>query len=171
MINKYVEAPNQYRPLPGDGPPVFLLGGITDVWDWQKLTTGMLLASDVRLTVLNPRRTPGTFDVTAPGFDEEQGAWEFDGLHQPHGYTLAYLPQSEPHVVQPASMYEIGVQVSERRSRRLHIAIHPKFPRASYLRTQLKLMAPELIIHSELFDAVVALLAQMRADAAKMVRG
>jgi hypothetical protein len=50
----YIEAPNSYQPASGDGPSVFLAGGITGCPDWQRDARALLDAAPV--VVLNPRR-------------------------------------------------------------------------------------------------------------------
>ncbi|CAM5588581.1 hypothetical protein SAVIM338S_05170 [Streptomyces avidinii] len=49
---RYVEAPAEYRPAPGDAPSVFLAGGITHCPRWQPEAAAEL----ARFVVLNPRR-------------------------------------------------------------------------------------------------------------------
>jgi hypothetical protein len=160
MSRLIVVPPRDLLPAtPSSGAEVFLLGGITDVWDWQGYTGARLLDGAARvpmpLTVFNPRRPD--FDPAVPGIDIEQGDWEFDHLHRPGIITTAWFDGSAPGVLMPASMYEIGAASGEKRDR-LVIGVHPNFARAKYLRHQIRRAMPGLRIHEHLSETIAATL-------------
>lgn len=83
---RYVEAPERLRRhQPGDGPVVFLAGGITGYPDWQAEARELL--DDTHFVVCNPRRP--TFDVTDPNAAGDQIAWEVEHRrHAASGLTV-----------------------------------------------------------------------------------
>jgi hypothetical protein len=53
--NQYVECPDEFD---GDGPGLFLAGGITGCPDWQSEVRNLIEPSE--WTLLNPRRSAGS---------------------------------------------------------------------------------------------------------------
>ncbi|HWE90484.1 MAG TPA: nucleoside 2-deoxyribosyltransferase domain-containing protein [Pseudonocardiaceae bacterium] len=146
-----VEAPEPYQPRAGDGPVVFLAGGITAVPDWQATVVDAL--RDEPFVLLNPRRSGS--DVLDPGVADEQIAWEHRHLWLPElTLTLFWFAASDPAVtVQPIALYELGAAAAAA-SRRIVVGADPGYPRRHDVRTQLRLARPELVVHQTLPDVI-----------------
>ncbi len=107
---RYVEAPERLRRhQPGDGPVVFLAGGITGCPDWQAEARALL--DDTDLVVCNPRQP--TFDVTDPNAAGDQIAWEVEHLRAAD-LVLFWFPASD-EVAQPIALFELGMALGQRR--------------------------------------------------------
>jgi hypothetical protein len=74
-MQRYVECPNDDD---GDGPSLFLAGGITGCPDWQRQLRDEL--ADTALTLLNPRRTQ--FPIGDPRAAPVQIEWEHRHLRR-----------------------------------------------------------------------------------------
>ena len=144
----YVEAPTPYRPAPGDGPSLFLAGGITGCPDWQ--ADARTLLADAPIVVLNPRRhhyNPADGDTA-----EQQVAWEYHHLHLAD-LTLFWFPRCDPRTtVQPITLLELGTALAETRlqGRLITVGADPDFPRRHDLHLQLRHGAPALNLHDTL---------------------
>lgn len=144
---RYVEAPEPYRPEPGDGPMVFAAGGITGVADWQRAVADALSGHDVVL--LNPRRRH--FDIAATGVADEQIHWEF--VHRRHpdlAAMLFWFPACDPAVtVQPIALLELGEALARPR---LPIAVgaDPGYPRALDVVIQCRYARPDVEVRDTL---------------------
>jgi hypothetical protein len=148
-VHRYVEAPNDYQPRPGEKPkpPVFLAGGITNCEDWQEIATTALFTSRHPLVVCNPRRA--NFPIHDPSASEEQIRWEYRHLHLPGGLTMLWFPACDPRLTtQPITMFELGAAVGERRS--LLIGADPGYPRVRDVHIQLRLARPEITVFPKL---------------------
>jgi hypothetical protein len=144
----YVEAPRDHRPVDGDGPSVFLAGGITGVVDWQAAVVEAL--RDEPVVLLNPRRA--AFDVTDPSVADEQIAWEYRHLWLPElTLTMFWFPAGD--AVQPIALYELGAAAATP-SRRIVVGADPGYPRRHDVVVQLGLVRPGLVVHSTLADTV-----------------
>ena len=60
----YVEAPTPYQPAPGDGPSLFLAGGITACPDWQSDARALLTDAPIVVLKWRPPRWCSTGLVT-----------------------------------------------------------------------------------------------------------
>lgn len=151
----YVEAPDQYRPDPGDPPSVFLAGGISHCPDWQREAARALRD----LTVFNPRRAG--FDVDDPAASESQIAWEFHHLRAAD-VTLFWFPACDPALtVQPITLYELGAAAATP-ERLIAVGADPGYPRAADVRLQLGHVRPALTVHDTLAATVAAVRAVVR---------
>ncbi|MGW6686075.1 nucleoside 2-deoxyribosyltransferase domain-containing protein [Streptomyces sp. NPDC054961] len=140
---RYVEAPTEYRPAPGDAPSVFLAGGITHCPPWQPRAAAAL----ARFVVLNPRRAD--FDVSDPSQTDVQIAWEYAHLRRAD-VTLFWFPACDAALtVQPITLYELGFAAAVP-SRRLAVGADPGYPRRGDVVTQLALARPDLRVHRTL---------------------
>ncbi|MDX6356564.1 MAG: hypothetical protein QOF98_3467 [Streptomyces sp.] len=143
----YFEAPDLYRPRPGDAPSVFLAGGITHCPLWQPDAASALRD----FVVFNPRRE--LFPIQDPRQTDIQIAWEFHHL-QAADVTLFWFPLCDPALtVQPITLYELGAAAASDR-RRIAVGADPGYPRAADVRTQLGHARPELTVHTTLAATV-----------------
>lgn len=156
MGMRYVEAPEDYVPSEGDGPSIFLAGGITGCEDWQTTARGLLFRQDVVL--FNPRRAD--FDVTRGDSAQQQIDWEFRHLHRAD-LTMFWFPACDPKVtVQPIAMYELGAALGERR--RIVVGADAQYPRRLDVVLQLRHVRPELVVGYSLEETLAAALAYSR---------
>ena len=140
---RYVEAPERLRRRrPGDGPVVFLAGGITDCPDWQAEARKLL--DDTDLVVCNPRRPK--FDVTDPNAARDQIAWEVEHLRAAD-LILFWFPASGA-VAQPIALFELGMALGQRRE--LAVGTDPNYCRRYDVTQQCRHVAPGLTVHARL---------------------
>ncbi|MFZ3473022.1 nucleoside 2-deoxyribosyltransferase domain-containing protein [Streptomyces sp. 4.24] len=146
---RYVEAPADHRPVPGDAPSVFLAGGITHCPPWQAAAARAL----ADFVVFNPRRAD--FDVSDPSQTDIQIAWEYAHLRRAD-VTLFWFPQCDPSLtVQPITLYELGFAAAVP-GRRLVVGADPGYPRRGDVVTQLALARPDLPVHATLAATLAA---------------
>lgn len=171
---RYIEAPDYYTPQPGDGPLVFLGGGITGCPRWHDGATQTLLSAGRPLVVCNPNRR--NFPIHDPAAGWEQVRWEQHHLHLPGVITLMYFPASDPTVTtQPIAMFELGQILGENtgeQRRQVVLAVDPGYPRAVDIALMCRSEAerlgrPALVIHHDLACALDAVLAQVDELAAQ----
>lgn len=105
---KVVTAPSQYELKHGE-ISVFLAGGITNCWEWQKAVIEELAKFDDtdQLVVYNPRRD--NFPIGDPNAAQEQIEWEFKYLHQVDIFSMYFTAGDSD---QPICMYELGVHTT-----------------------------------------------------------
>jgi hypothetical protein len=142
---RIVEAPQDYA---GDGPALFLAGGITGCPDWQDDFSKLL--ADTDLTLLNPRRRSyPIFSALA----EEQIIWEFRHLRQANAIVFWF-----PHeTLCPIALYELGAWSMTRKP--LFVGAHPEYPRRCDVVIQTRLARPEVTVT----DSLACLAAAVRA--------
>ena len=155
---RYVEAPNPHQHELGDGPSIFLAGGITGCPDWQAEVRQLL--TDRPVTVFNPRRA--TFDVSNPNGAAEQIEWEVAHLRQAD-VTLFWFPAAG-NVVQPIALFELGMALSDRRhcGRQIAVGVESGYAREFDVREQCRWAIPELPVRSTLRDVVADALAVVK---------
>ena len=138
---RYVEAPERLqRHQPGDGPVVFLAGGITGCLDWQAEARDLL--DDTDLVVCNPRQP--TFDVTDPNAAGDQIAWEAEHLRAAD-LVLFWFPASG-EVPQPIALFELGMALGQRRD--LAVGTDPDYCCRYDVMQQSGLPGPRWTLHS-----------------------
>jgi hypothetical protein len=153
---RYVEAPEPYEPAPGDGPSIFLAGGITTCPDWQQ-TVRRLLA-DAPVVLLNPRRAD--FDITRGDTAEQQVAWEYEHLHLAD-VTMFWFPRCDPRrTVQPIALFELGAAIAG--WRRFVVGADDRYPRRLDIELQLRNALPRRTVHRNLADTVDAAMEVVR---------
>jgi len=144
----YVEAPTPYQPAPGDGPSLFLAGGITACPDWQSDARALL--TDAPIVVLNPRRRH--YNPAHGDTPDQQVAWEYHHLHLAD-LTLFWFPRCDPRLtVQPITLLELGTARAEThlQGRRITVGADPSYPRRHDLQLQLRHAAPTMNLHHTL---------------------
>ncbi|MFC4950570.1 nucleoside 2-deoxyribosyltransferase domain-containing protein [Pseudonocardia sp. GCM10023141] len=149
-----VEAPQRYERLPGDGPSIFLAGGITGCPDWQSEALTRLAGTP--LVLFNPRRA--AFDVGRGDNAVQQIAWEYEHLTAAD-VTLFWFPRCDPReTVQPIALYELGMAVAAARAgtRRFAVGTDPDYPRRLDVEEQLRHALPGWPVHHTLHATVDA---------------
>jgi hypothetical protein len=137
----YVEAPQRYE---GDGPCVFLAGGITGCPDWQAVAAERLLP---HADVLNPRRRI----YVAEGDEyERQVAWEYHHLRRA-GLILFWFADE---AIQAIALYELGAFAAS--DKPIAVGAHPGYPRRTDIVLQLSHARPGLTVHSSLESTIAA---------------
>jgi len=165
-VTRYFEAPDYYAPAPGDGPVVFLGGGITGCPRWHDGVTDTLTRSGKPLVICNPNRAE--FPIHDPSAGWEQVTWEQHHLHLPDVITLMHFPASDRTVTtQPVAMFELGQILGENsgggRRRRLVLCVDPGYPRVMDIgllcrAESLRLGRPMPVIHQHLAPALAEVL-------------
>lgn len=142
---RVVEAPEPYEPAPGDGPSVFLAGGITGCPDWQ--ATAIARFTGTSLVVFNPRRT--AFDVARGDTAVQQIAWEYERLSGAD-LTLFWFPAGA--ALQPIALYELGFAAAGARAgtRRIVVGAEDGYPRRLDVVEQLRHALPAVTVHPDL---------------------
>jgi hypothetical protein len=145
---KAVVAPEEYTPQGGDGPAVFLAGGISGCADWQSEMTTLLTGT--ALTLLNPRRAD--FPMHDPTAARTQIEWEYRHLKAADA-TLFWFPCE---TLCPITLFELGAW--SRSNKPLFIGTHPDYQRRLDVMVQLSLARPEVTV----VDSLDALAVQVR---------
>jgi hypothetical protein len=146
---RYVEAPEVYA---GDGPSIFLAGGITDCPDWQ--ADAVRLLAGVPAVILNPRRRH--FDLRDEDAAEKQIRWEHAHLKQASVVLFWFAEGPSP---QPIALYELGGLACGPRP--IAVGTHPDYLRRRDVEVQLSLSRPGLVVRSDLAATVAAAVAQL----------
>ncbi len=133
MAFQYLEAPTNEEI--GNKNSVFLAGGITNVWDWQKILSHKLRQFN-DLTVINPRRENFAMFKNDSSFkaSEEQIKWEFKHLRLAKQVVFWFSNET----VQPITLFELGSAI-ERNNQDLIIGCHKDYPRVFDVKIQLEL--------------------------------
>ena len=147
MNARYVQAPEYPKEiLPR--PFVFLAGGIPGCRDWQAEMSHALLKRLIQGTVCNPRRQIDWMDDARR---EEQITWEFRHLWNADIIAFWF---SKP-TLNPTTLFEFGTHTARRRcstdgTPKILVGIDPGYAKERGVRTQTKLLDPEIEIVSGL---------------------
>ena len=135
---------------------VFLAGGITNCWDWQK-EVEKYLADIEEVSVINPRNDK--FDVTNAKASKNQIKWEFERLEKADIFSM-YFCNSDS--VQPICLYELGRNIVRMQQRfpndwedRIIISIENGYSREFDVIMQIKLCASRLWIFTNAQNVVL----------------
>ena len=134
---RYIEAPDEFD---GDGPSIFLAGGITGCPNWQRETTERLQKTS--LTVLNPLRK--NFPMDDPNAAEEQIRWEHRHLRKATAKLLWFPCET----LCPIALYELGTWSQS--DDPLFVGVHPDYQRRLDVEIQTRLARPDVKIVSSL---------------------
>ena len=140
---KYLECPDTYF-TGGDKVTVFLAGGITGCFDWQKTITMLLADSD--LVIFNPRRDD--FPIDDPFASETQIEWEFDHLARADR-ILFWFPTVNAAGC-PIALFELGRWLTS--DKPIAVGVEPGYEREADVRIQVGLARPDVNIVSTLAD-------------------
>ena len=135
MNERYIEAPMEYVPKPGDWS-LFLAGGITDCPDWQRWMRHRLAQSG--LVILNPRRAD--FPIDDPDAAPEQIRWEFKHLRLATAISFWFCDRT----LNPIVLYELGAWSMT--DKPIFVAIDPDYERRADVELQTKLARPDVRI-------------------------
>lgn len=127
---RVVRAPEEFD---GDGPTVFLAGGITGCPTWQRDLIALL--GETSWTVLDPRRDPWPDDPRAA---EGQIAWEHRHLRR--ATLIAFWFPAE--TLCPISLYELGAWSMT--AKPLAVGVHPLYARRFDVQAQTRLARPDV---------------------------
>ena len=109
---KVITAPHLYIPK-NDEITVFLAGGITGCYNWQKEVIDELYRiapkDDDRIVIYNPRRAD--FDVNDPFATNDQITWEFQYLNDVDIFSMYFVGGDQ---IQPICLYELGRYLNNR---------------------------------------------------------
>jgi hypothetical protein len=163
-VTRYIEAPTAYEREPGDGPVVFVAGGISGSDDWQHdVALPRLLASPLPLVVLGPRRVDFPMDDQLAY--EEQVRWEATHLHLgADTVIMMWFPDSR--VEHPIAWFEFGMAIAG--TRHLVVGCHPNYCRAKDVRLQFRQYRRDARLYESLeetVDATLDLASQLRVTA------
>ena len=137
MTATVIEAPAEYA---GDGPSLFLAGGISGTVDWQADVIGRL--ADLPLVLLNPRRRD--FPMDDPAAAEGQIGWEYRHLRR----AAAVLFWFPPETLCPIALFELGGRTLVP-DQPLFVGTHPGYARRLDVVIQLRLARPEVEVVSD----------------------
>ena len=140
----YVECPTEYD---GQGPALFLAGGITGCPNWQSDVRRLL--DGANWTLLNPRRSTD-FDWAEEDASRQQIDWEFRHLRKADA-ILFWFPAE---TICPIALYELGAWSMT--TKPLYVGTHPDYPRRRDVEIQTALARPEIQIHDDLHKLVRA---------------
>ena len=127
----YIEAPVEFD---GNGPAIFLAGGISDAQDWQSRLTRML--GEVPATILNPRRKH------FPMGDRLEGERQIDWEHRHLARASLVAFWFPPETVCPIGLFELGACCAS--AARLAVGTDPEYARRFDVVEQLRLRRPEV---------------------------
>jgi hypothetical protein len=139
---RYVVAPDSFD---GEGPVVFLAGGITGCPDWQSAAISLLAETDAM--AMNPRRADSA--AVMPNIAAEQVAWECRYLERAD-VVLFWFPGGP--TVQPIVLYELGKIAAGPKP--IAVGVDPGYIRCSDVVLQLSHARPDVLVHSTLTATV-----------------
>ena len=138
-----IQAPHTIRPFEDNSFKIFMAGGISDCWDWQRylfdrVNSHYSLKSDVEMkikhpivTIYNPRRDK--FDVHNKEVFDEQITWEYNKLKDSDLVVFWFTDET----IQPITLLELGKELG--RGKRVLIGRHDDYERADDIELQAKL--------------------------------
>jgi hypothetical protein len=133
----YFEAPAEFT---GDGPSLFLAGGITGCPDWQAQMVHLL--ADLPIAILNPRRP--NFPMGDPSAGVQQIEWEHRHLHRASA-VLFWFPGE---TLCPITLYELGAWSMT--TKPLFVGTHPDYARKLDVVIQTSLARPRAVVVNSL---------------------
>lgn len=136
----YVEAPNIVTIPDGTNnfpSSIFLGGGITNCYDWQKEICGYL--KDTHLILLNPRRQHYPDNAAL-----EQITWEYNHMN----FAKAIMFWFSKETLCPITLFEYGKWIT--RSKKLFVGCDPEYARKYDVEVQTSLERPYQKIHTDL---------------------
>lgn len=161
MAIRYIEAfSDKYESIydPTQALPneisVFLAGGITGCYNWQKEMFDILNSTpDVNLTLLNPRRE--NWPENDPEATTEQIKWEFEHLQKADTIVFWFPPET----LCPITLFEFGKWLSKSSGplavrKPLFVGCHPEYKRLLDVQVQTKLERPFMNIHTDIQSVV-----------------
>ena len=120
---------------------IFLAGGISNCWDWQK-PVAEFLSEYTNLVIFNPRRNGWNMENS----DEEsrkQILWEHKFLQQSKT-ILFWFPEE---TLCPITLFELGKYLVS--DKRLIVGTHPNYQRRLDVIVQSQLVRPDIKIYDD----------------------
>lgn len=139
----YLEAPNEPGRWPLGPKSVFLAGGITGCYDWQR--TVLMYLKDANLVVCNPRRENFP-SPTSREIAQEQISWEHRYLRDCDLVAIWFPCET----LCPITLLELGTLL--RSNKPLVVGIHPGYARKMDLEIQIPLYRNDVRIVNFLPD-------------------
>ena len=115
---------------------MFLAGGISNCYDWQKDLVQLL--KDEEIALLNPRRI--NFPMHDKNAAKEQIEWEHIYLRRADAVSFWFPKET----LCPITLYELGIQIMKYKP--LFIGVHPEYERKLDVEIQTRLERPEIEI-------------------------
>jgi hypothetical protein len=140
MEMKYFECPAEAVKTP-DFKHVFLAGGITNCYNWQR-EISLMLQHTPNLALFNPRRS--VYDYDDPKLGEEQIHWEHRHLTAADGIIFWFAEET----LQPITLFELGKWLNKV----VAIGIHPNYKRKFDVEIQVGIERPDLKIVNSIED-------------------
>lgn len=144
MVTTYTEAPSKIY-IEDDSKSIFIAGGITGCWDWQKDAATYLLKHSYFDYIFNPRRK--NFDITDLEQTPIQIAWENDYLNLSTHILFWFTADT----VQPITLFELG-KWAHQPNKTIYVGCDPEYSRVLDVKTQLGLSRPDIKIWDTLDD-------------------
>src|SRR5262245_30365254 len=141
----YIEAPHKFV---GNGPAVFLAGGISDCENWQCQVAKAL--QHVAATVLNPRRA--SFSQHTAAENQRQIEWEHRHLRRADLVAFWFPPQT----LCPIALFELGVCCAS--GKQMIVGADPHYARRFDLEPPIVLHRP----HAKIAGTLAELLDQIQ---------
>ena len=140
-MDNYVEAPEEYT---GEGPSLFMAGGITGCSDWQEDMRVWLTSSNIQpVTLLNPRRK--NFPIHDPSAAKAQIEWE--ARHLKKATMISFFFPDE--TLCPIVLYELGSW--SRTGKKIFVGMRPGYKRKQDVIIQTGIYRPDVEV-VESFD-------------------
>lgn len=133
---RYIECPEEYIKNKGDGPSLFLAGGITGCSNWQEEYAKMF--KDNNIVLINPRRK--FYPENDMNIVEQQITWEYRYLKNADATSFWFTSET----LCPITLYELGKQLES--DKPVFIGINPKYARKKDIEIQTRLIRPEIKI-------------------------
>jgi len=130
---RYIEALEEYEPLPEDPPSLFTAGGITHCENWQERYCKSF--EDTPLILINPRRPK--FSSSADD-DTAQVDWEFRHLRKATAISFWFCVET----LNPITLFELGSWSASGKT--IFVGCHPQYQKRRTVIRQLHLLRPEV---------------------------
>ena len=143
---RYVEALETYEPKPGE-ISLFLAGGITNCYDWQKIVTDAATELLWDVVLLNPRRA--NFPMDDPAASDAQIKWEHEHLKKATMILFWFAPET----ICPITLFEYGKWLVS--PKRLFVGCHKNYVRKEDVAIQTSLERPFQRVHTEMYPLIV----------------
>ncbi|HEX3600254.1 MAG TPA: nucleoside 2-deoxyribosyltransferase domain-containing protein [Lacipirellulaceae bacterium] len=134
---RYIEAPTEFE---GNGPALFLAGGVSDVRNWQQTFVRLLPCGEY--TLLNPRRA--AFPVDDPTAEIQQIEWEVRYLNRATLMAFWFPPQT----LCPLALFELGTCCASVMP--MAVGVDPNYARRFDVEAHLRLQRPDVTIANTL---------------------
>lgn len=134
---------------------IFLAGGISNCFDWQKHAVEMLFQHlDMPHIVINPRRYD--FDITKEEMSSQQIEWEHRML-KTSDLVLFWFPKE---TLCPITLFELGAMSYS--NKRIVVGCHSKYKRKFDVEKQLSIQRPGVFVHEYLSKVIEQVVIELK---------